>query len=144
MPKFEVLAGKHSHDDGRVYRKGDVVTSGTDLDALFRNKFRRLHEAENGGGSTRAAAPPEADKAPKRKKVKLAKKKEAPAPAAASDERGENATATFDLPEGAEGLSIHRRGTWYHVYDGDAPAPINDKGLKKSAVVEFIQSWLEE
>jgi hypothetical protein len=39
---FLVLEGKHTEEDGKVYKKGDKVTSPAPLDEMFANKFQRL------------------------------------------------------------------------------------------------------
>lgn len=61
--KFELIAGKHSNRNGN-FVKGDIVEANSDLEKLFRLKFRRRYDLETAGerdpvlGSTRKAAAP--------------------------------------------------------------------------------------
>lgn len=114
--RFEVLAGNHNHY-GKLFKKGEVVTTDMNLEKKFRGKFKRLHEEPIGPGKATATVPP-------------------------PDSRGDDVTAQFPTVAG-EGYLCFRRGSWYHVYEGNSPSPLNAKGLREGEVEGFAKHMIE-
>ena len=50
--EYELIGGLHDQGDGKVYRRGDHLESGLELDKLHPGKFRRM-----GAGGVAAAEP---------------------------------------------------------------------------------------
>lgn len=136
--RFKVLEGKHHHSDGKVYTKGQVVRSETELDKIFVNKFTRLEEAESSpksGASKKDSSKAEAGKAEAKK----------PATKADADKAARGHEVTNAFPKAAEeGFKVFLRGEQHHVYEGDQTKPINPKGLKGDEVESFVKTYLEE
>ena len=132
MKRFKVLGGDHS-EDGTTYAKGEVVTTERPLDKMFMNKFERLRKGKKDKKKKKAET---------KAKVKLSLSS---VPPASSDTpaRGKDVTAEFEGVQ-KEGLHVFKRGSWYHVYDGESTTPLNEKALKKGGVEEFVTAHLEE
>lgn len=156
MPKFELLAKSfdNTNEDGRTYKKGDIVDSPHNLAASFRGRFRRVEataadfrplpgppiaytdrpltapqmaiQAPQPGGPVVATQPAETD--------------EAGAPGEAI---GQDVTARF--PKAVEqDYKVYKRGPKFFVYDADEPAKaINPDGAKRDEVDAIIDKDLK-
>ena len=135
--RFEVLAGNHVDLAGKLYNRGEVITTNVPLDKKFVNKFKRLGKAPKDKKKKKK------DKGKRKARVKLSAASPAAPDAQAAEARGTNVTDQFESVAN-EGLLVFKRGPWHHVYDGDNTTPLNDKGLKKAKVEEFVTAHLEE
>jgi hypothetical protein len=126
--KFKNNGGDHV-EAGVTYKKGDVFESDRQMDKIFLHKFERVY-----------------DEAPKQLKLgkKKGKAKKTPEkPQSPSDKRGVDVTDQFEGFE-EDGYKVFRRGTKFHIYEGDSTDPVNDKGLKKVDVSDFFDEDDEE
>lgn len=169
--RFEILNGSHSQS-GRLYRKGDVVESSTDLTVQFVNKFQKVTDgrAVSKGvvlNSSQPALSAAEKKAGKEQKPSDAAgdEKEIIEPGAQADkldtsgsssdatgssESGDAAPkgkdVTDQFPEAVEQeFKVYKDKSGYRVYDGDDMSkPINDESIeKKSGVKKAIKAALK-
>ena len=131
--RFELL-GKHKHG-GKVYERGDIITTELDLDILFKNKFKKLEGGKKKRKLKLKTPPAEASKQKKGKKAEASKEQ--------AGVKGVDKTHLFPLAV-KENLQVIARGNWYHIYEDIAGSPLHPKGMKKEAVEPFIQTWLNE
>jgi len=110
-----------------------MIDTDLPLDTMFPNKFKRIERAP--------------EKADSEDPVESSKEKEkAPEKAPEGDEEvslGEDVTRHFPLAF-EEGFKVFRRGSYFHVYEGDETTPMNDKGLRREKVKPFLRKYLED
>jgi len=116
--KFKLLGGTHTQF-GKTYRKGEIIDCVVDLALVFAGKFQVLHP-ETAPNPT--AHEKEGDEV--------------------KDNRGIEMTGDF-ASAASEGYRVFRRGSWYHIFEGDSYAPLNSKGLRVSEVDQFME-YLEK
>lgn len=126
--KFRLLGGGHN-EGGKLFKKGDIVESARNLVKLFENKFERIRK-----GKRKKAAPADDDPDDPEEETPPTTPKEA---------RGKDVSADFPLAV-EEGFSVFRKGSWFHVFEGDETSPLNPKGIKRTKVEEFITTYLED
>jgi hypothetical protein len=160
--KYVVLAGTHHDVDGTAYKAGDVVTSEHDLQAQFREKFRKLDT-------------PPLPPAPEVPQVAVSQQPLEPQPtnetsrttleqnpvaantatadkgkAADSDDEGsaegKGTDVSKDFPKATENdFLVFKKGRKHYVYDGDKPeAVLNQDGANKGDVDGIIEGALRK
>lgn len=170
--KFVVLVGSHEQN-GRIYRKGDIVSSQHDLDAQFVNKFREMDAGTpisggavlndgtrpnpldapgattlaNGSAGTNPATTPNTANADV---TTPAKGTEAGDDDEKDGDRTATATAqgvdvTEKFPKAKEqAFKVFKAQGQYHVYDEDDLDKPLVSGLKKAAVGPAIEELLKK
>lgn len=115
--RFKLIAGSHLLPSGETKNQGETFEADLPLDEMFgSNKFQRLSDAP----------------------VKKSSKKKSTA-------KDTDATGEFDYDPEEYGLNVRKQGTKYYVYDeDDSENALNDKPLKKSEVMDFVNSQCEE
>jgi len=140
--KFKVLGGNHSDSKGKVYKKGDIVESVSDLRKVFVNKFEKVADEELATEDTTEAPAtedaPVADEAPE---VNDNDAGEDDAPEAAPEEDD----VTEEFPIAVENkIKVVKTKGWYNLFDTtEDDAQINEKGLRAAAVEAEIEDYLE-
>ena len=140
--RYEILEGKHVDEGEKVYRKGDQFESPhPDLVERFPNRFRKIEAFQIGEGKVKIRAKivdvVEGDQV----SLPLAPVSKEDAALAA---RGTDVTGDFKLPKAASTIKVFSREGVFHAYEETSTTPLNQKGLKKDAVLPFITKWLEE
>ncbi len=152
---FRLKGGSHAQD-GKVYKKGDVIETDRNLCAMFRNKFERVYEQElkdTGTELKKPNIPPPVQSPPAGKgDGEAAKLTPEPLPEVSPDadesekdvksEHGDNVTAAFPAAEKI-GLSVFEKSNWYVVVDNDDSSVLNGKKLRKDAVAGFLKQYQE-
>ncbi len=140
--QFKMIAGSLTHE-GRVYNKGDVITTELPLDKMFVNSWQRLGTIVD----TSAPAPTHARRrAPTPAPEPLPE--DAPVQTAVAEppvvNKGKDVTSNF--PKAVdEDFLVYKKDMVYFVYDKDEPhVPLNAVGLGKLAVPKFIAKLLEK
>lgn len=155
--KFELIAGKHSNRNGH-YTVGDIVTSDSNLETIFKNKFKRRGDLEH--GTDRAEAPARTPSKPAPSTARLAPRKTtvpapkattpatAPAPQRATpDNSGEVLKSELgdDVSSDFKGLStewavLKNKKNQFFLVDRDKPAdPINEMPTNKAGIEALIK-----
>lgn len=141
MRHFELLAGKHTNEDKKEYKKGDIVPSQGDLVAAFGdNKFKEVTVAPH----VHAHAPKGPETPTKGAAVKTAGSDDGKGEPPKTDEGalGVDHTGDFDEAIAAE-LKVYKKGTGYFVAAPDAPGTaLNEKPLKLKEVEPYITKLL--
>lgn len=118
MYKFTLLGGDHVDEKGHVYHRGDTITTYIDLNASFGDKFMLLEDDI------------------KNKEVKTDPVKET---SVRSMKLGKDVTKDYPLASDNSFLVL-RKGSYFHVVDSDdQDTALNKKGLRKDAVLPFIE-----
>lgn len=121
-----IACGSHIQD-GRTYKRGDVVESDVPLDRMFPQKFERFVSSAN-----EPQTPEPEDQSPKGTEDDVSD-------VSPGGTLGKNVTEEFPEAVGA-GLLVFKRGAWFYVADpADPDEAIHEKGLRKSAVGSFIE-----
>jgi len=124
MTTFKLLRGNHKEPNANgglvSYRKGDLVSSEKDLEALFGSeKFRHILPGDVPSPmKTKVAAKPVPEPTPEPE---------------IEEEEEEISSATLSV-------SIVRRGSRYDIVRDDTGEKINEKGLTKVKADEFLQA----
>ncbi len=122
MLKFKNLGGDHVDLEGRMYHRGDIITTHSDLHAAFGDKFLPLTED------------------PKKKEVDVA-------PVEVDSERemkfGKDVTKAM-FPEALnDGFRVFQRVRDFYVMDeDDLDTPLNKKRLTEKSVSKFIEKQI--
>lgn len=116
MYRFKVKVGSFV-DNGREYKRGDVVESEEDLNKKFVNAFEPL------GLVPDKIAPKASSKAPKPSETYV----------------GDDVTAQFPLATKASVIVREIDGLYYVYHTKDPLRALNVEGLKKSQVPAFIR-----
>ena len=111
--KFRVLGGNHV-EDGKVFRKGEVVESKRQLDKMFVNKFQFLD-----GETTSKKKQPETETIKKEEGV-------------LSNHEFEGVDTEFHA------LQVVKKGTYYYAFSEDGEQ-LNEKGLRKQRMRRFLE-----
>lgn len=157
MSKYELLSGKHSGADGKViHRKGDIVEAEQDLEKSFPGRFRRVVPLPPPTPPVPTPPPPPTTPAPaiqpvalpaptkgKKPVIRIKKASAIPKDEAALAARGSDVTKQFKL-EASHKLKVFQRGELFHLYELEGTKPLNEEGLKKEAVEDFVKKFLEE
>lgn len=126
--RFKLLEGKHAEEDAvKVYKKGDVVESFSNLAEKFPGRFELVGE-----------------KAPEKvedEKIKIKIK-----PKATETElqaRGDEVTKDFKTVD-PKLFQVFKREKLFHVFEVGKTSPLNPAGLKADAVEKFCTDYLEQ
>jgi len=133
MNKIRVKLGVGNHNEaGTTFAASETFYTPGRPDKVFPEKLEFVGKEEN-------------------KPVTSKKGKSKPVPPKGSeaednaDDKGELEDGDFDFSSEDTGLHVYRRGSRYYVYDADdMEEPLNDKGLTKTKVLDFINSQCEE
>jgi hypothetical protein len=131
MKSYEVLFSKHTVGK-KVYSKGDIVKSESELDKIFVGKFREVE------GSTKLVKTPIKPEAEKVRKVVEEEEEEKPVV------DPNDVTSEWDLPEG-ETVRILRgvKKNRFNVVDEDGDI-LNENELTEKGVQTFLAKYLSE
>lgn len=159
MPRFQVVEGVHVGDDGRRYKKDDVVNSPHDLAATFRGKFRRMDTVQSvaeevgrqvgGPGPSGPTFVPPTGSAPVPEVPEEEDDAEtapgtAEGPVEPGKPKGTNQTAKFPTAK-EQDYSVYKSGGLFYVYDNDdLNKPINETGVAKGGVEKVITDALKK
>lgn len=127
MPMYRVAAGKHHHDDGHTYVKGEVFEDAReDLDDKFKNKFEKINSTTYQVTKKTPDKPAEEDK-PKPVEVEEEESDDTPDD---DDPRGKEVTSKFEVAE-ANDWQVFKNDDGYTAYDHSRQ--LNDKPYKSKA-----------
>jgi hypothetical protein len=131
MAVFELTGGSHVHKDGKLYRKGDLITSDVDLTRAFgmRNKFKLIEPDPVNPGVLTTQLPPKPPE-PEALVVAICPDR---------DVLGDNVTPRWPTASEA-GCEVRRRGSFYHVFKLPSVKPLNERGLRAKQVEQFLVS----
>lgn len=145
MSKFEVLEGKHVQN-GRIFQKGDIVESKSDLCATWKNKFCEVNTSARssvGKAVPNTASPPaqsavDADETDKEKKAKGKKVEE-------ESEVIEGTDVTDQFTSAVEqDFKVYKNQGAYFIYNNDdLSKPFNENGVKKADVEKTIKEAID-
>lgn len=148
---FRVLSGSHD-EGGKIYQKGEEVSSERDLVSMFANKFEAVGDFTPAVVETPDPAPPT------KKPVELIEtttdenkifRTHEPKPSGPSDDSKVDLDSTdhgIDITEEFQsavdaGLHVYKRRGWCTVVDDGVK--VNGKGLKQADVGAFIDTMLK-
>jgi len=155
---FILQGGQHIDENGKVYNKGDSITSSLPLDKIFKNKFIIDHTAtqtgafqqqsvvvdkpdipvlsqvpfDEEGGADASSVPPTSDQNPSEQLT--------------TDDHpkyGKDISADFDIAEEV-GLKVYCKSAWCVVIDPENGDVMNEAKLRKKDVVEFLEQYLDD
>lgn len=152
MPKFKLLSGKHRMPvikDGktlwRVYEKGEIIESDSDLSKKFKNKFSKISDSSD-TTNTEVEAHLAAKQEEEEANARQAKKEEAAQAAAAAEakKREQELAAegdTHNEDEGGVELKIKGRGNKRTVIDKSTGDSVHDGFLTLEEAKELVDNY---
>lgn len=138
MAKFRVMDSSHV-ENKRLYEKGDVVETTRDLVAMFGPKFKRVSDA-----AIPTIAPPLNDQGtpPRIETPAGPDDVETEEEGIVTSPLGDDVTSQF-LIEGDKHLVFRKGAKYFVAYATDPNTALNEKGIKKAEVEDFIREYEE-
>ncbi len=150
---FRVMGGSHVQD-GKKYKKGDLVETSLDLCSMFRGKFKRVYKEELAelkdqgveyvGADNKPDIPKPEDVKPVEtstsEKTETKQDTSTQEPVKPTSEHGKDVTSEFPTADKA-GLLVFEKSKWYTVVDKADNQVLNEKKLRKAEVEDFVEQY---
>ena len=120
--RFKLVEGGLHHENGKYYKKGDIIETSRPLDKMFGKlgpkKFQRItasHSPED--AKTQAESP------------------------------GTSSQLSVDVTDASDkellelNLRVVKKGSWYDVVDAITGKKLNEKSLRKEQIPDFVKQY---
>lgn len=149
---FKLLGGTH-FEDGKLYRRGEVVESNRPLDTNFENKFQKVGgpvsespraKEIRARKASKSAAPVKTAKGGKKGPQKGAEAGQGAGKDPGANPFGKDVTGEYEQAQNF-GLQVFRKRDLHTVIDpADPKTPLNEKGIPSDAVNDFVENYFDE
>ncbi len=162
---FRLNGGGHVQN-GKAYKKGDIIRTSLNLNRMFGSKFVRVHEDLDDTGTTDTSGfkkpqipPPVVDKKAAKEPEpvedaeelndvdveeveEVEEKEEAEEKEQPEGKHGKDVSSEFETAKTIE-VSVFEKKNWFTVVDKQDGAVLNDKKLRRKAVEPFLKQYVE-